>query len=98
MPLRPAGAASRPNVYISDVLERYGSCRPFLTKTEFVELVQSGDKGACSLVQRLATPFPKRCVPGEVLLDLDKIVIGGIWGQMDKGSHRTNLQALTPRS
>lgn len=72
-------------VYISDVLERYAALAGrSLTKTEFVELVQSGDKGACSLVQETAHALSQAVCSWGVLLDLDKIVIGGIWGQMDK--------------
>ncbi|HHT72809.1 MAG TPA: ROK family transcriptional regulator [Firmicutes bacterium] len=71
-------------VYLSDVLERYqAAAGRTITKAEFMELVKSEDAAACELAAETAQAISQAVSSWGILLDLDKIVIGGIWGQMD---------------
>jgi len=72
-------------VYLSDVLDRYRAASGrAVTKEEFLYMAQSGDGRACALVAETAQAIAQAVSSWGVLLDLDRVVIGGMWGQMEE--------------
>lgn len=70
-------------VYIRDVLERYQRLSgELLNKSEFFFRYTEGDPLAKQLVNQTNQALSKLACLAGTLLDLDMIIIGGIWGQL----------------
>ncbi|HHY09894.1 MAG TPA: ROK family transcriptional regulator [Firmicutes bacterium] len=70
-------------VYLGDVLKRYkkaaGSAQ---TRAKFLSLVSEGEKAALEIVGETAQALALACAGWGILLDLDVITIGGLWGEL----------------
>src|SRR5690554_484691 len=80
-------------VYLADVLQHYEErTGRRITKEQFVELAANQDPAAEQLVAETVQAISQAVCSWAVLLDLDKIVVGGIWGQM-KSEVLAHIQA-----
>lgn len=71
-----------PYVYFGDVQARYGQkTGKIIDREEFLELVRCGDHCAVEFVHKAAPALALACVHWGILLDIDVITIGGLWGQ-----------------
>ncbi|HBG01371.1 MAG TPA: hypothetical protein DDW87_07350 [Firmicutes bacterium] len=93
IPLIPNGEPCRcgqrgclePYVYFGDVQGRYERATGNrITRSEFIELVQNGEKTSVDIAHETASALALACAHWGVLLDLDIITIGGFWGDFRK--------------
>lgn len=74
-----------PYVYFGDVQNRYeAKTQRKVTNTNFVQLVEAGDQVALELLQETAPALAIACSHWGILLDMDVITIGGLWGQFEQ--------------
>lgn len=72
-------------VYMADVLRRYQeSTGRSIAASQFIELAKLRDPEATRLVKETTHAISQAVCAWGVLLDLDKLVIGGMWGQLDE--------------
>lgn len=71
-----------PYVYFGDIQARYHDrTGKLIDRDEFIELVRRKDHYALELVQQTAPALALACAHWGILLDMDVITIGGLWGE-----------------
>lgn len=92
VPLIPEGKLCRcgqrgclePYVYFKTIQERYQELTGHeLTHSAFVELAQSGNEFAKDAVQEAASALALACAHWGIILDIEVITIGGVWGNFE---------------
>lgn len=75
----------QPYVYFADIRTRYGRENgDELSPDRFITLVRQKDAKAMQIVEETAKTLAFACAHWGVLLDMDVITIGGIWGKLKK--------------
>lgn len=74
-----------PYVYLGDVLARYQRATNLkINRDEFLELLSQRDIHALQIVEETAPALAVACAHWGILLDLDVITIGGLWGELQE--------------
>ncbi|NLM39801.1 MAG: ROK family transcriptional regulator [Firmicutes bacterium] len=72
-------------VYMADVVRQYSqNTGRSISVSDFMALLQVNDPEASFLVKETAHAIGQAVCAWGILLDLDKLVIGGVWGQMNE--------------
>lgn len=72
-----------PYVYLGDILARYANLTgKSISRSELIQRIRDKDSVARELVAESAPALALACAHWGILLDLDVIIIGGFWGEL----------------